>query len=398
MPRLLMVTTVPVTLTGFMLPFVAHFRARGFRVDGMARQISNCPECREAFDQVWDVDWSRNPLDPANLLRAPARIRALVEREGYDLVHVHTPVASFVTRFALRQMRKQNRLRVIYTAHGFHFYEGGPKVKGAIFRNLEKLAGRWTDYLVVINREDEQAVRRYQIVPPDRLRFMPGIGVDLQQYGPESVSEEAIARVRQELSLPADAALFFMVAEFIPRKHHRDLLNAFARLNRANAYLALAGDGPLQDEMKQLAGSLGIGDRVRFLGFRRDIPVLMRAAQANILPSEQEGLPRSLLESLSLGVPSIGSRIRGNTDLLEGGQGLLFSVGAVEELAQALAQILDHPDQAQTLAEKGRQAIAQYDLQNILRLHEDLYAEALGSLPRNRQASPVEQGVGSPVS
>ena len=154
MPKLLMATTVPTTLRDFLLPFARHFRARGFRVDALARGTSGFAEVVAACDRVWDVNWSRNPLDPRNLWTTPGQIRGLVTREGYDLVHVHTPVASFVTRYALRDLRRRGAVRVIYTAHGFHFYQGGPRLRGGVFRGLEQLAGRWTDYLVVINRED----------------------------------------------------------------------------------------------------------------------------------------------------------------------------------------------------------------------------------------------------
>jgi glycosyltransferase involved in cell wall biosynthesis len=379
-PRLLMVTTVAEMLYSFLLPFARHFRARGWRVDALARGVDGWPECAEAFDRVFDIPWSRQPIHPTNLLSVPKRVRALVASQGYDLVHVHSPVAAFVTRMALRRMRSTGKPRVIYTAHGFHFYHGGPRVRGAMFRTLERLAGRWTDYLVVINREDEEAALRYGIVPPDRLRYMPGIGVDTQVYSAAAVPPSAIAAVRAELELKPNQSLFLMVAEFIPRKRHRDVLHAFARLGRPNAVLALASVGPLLDQMKQLATSLGIVDRVRFLGFRKDVPALVQSSVATLLPSEQEGLPRTVMESMCQSVPVIASCIRGVTDLLRNGRGLMVPVGDVPALTNALAWVLDHPDEAQAMGERGRAVMAAYDLSHILELHEDLYDEALGGV------------------
>lgn len=372
-----MVTTVPITLASFLCPIAAHFRGRGWRVDAMANSITSFSEVSDAFDQVWDVPWSRNPLHPRNLVTAPQRVREIVAREGYDLVHVHTPVASFVTRLALRSMRGQGKPRVVYTAHGFHFYEGGPRLKGALFRKLEQIAGRWTDYLVVINHEDEQAAKRYGIVPTDRLRYMPGIGVDTRRYNAATVSPIDLARVRQELGLAPADRLFLMVAELIARKRHRDLLHALARLQRPEAHLALAGPGPLLEPMRQLAVRLGITKQVHFLGYRKDIPALIQSSVATVLPSQQEGLPRSVMESMCQAVPVIGSRIRGMTDLLADGRGILVPVGAVQGLADAMAWILDHPGEARILGERGRASMAAYDLSNILTLHEKLYDEAL---------------------
>jgi len=112
-----MVTTVPDTLRGFLLPFAAHFRRRGFRVDAMARGVTGCPESVAGFDQVWEAAWSRNPLDPWNLGTARRRVRDVAAGGGYDLVHVHTPVAAFVTRLAT--LRRQNPvLRCSQFLHG----------------------------------------------------------------------------------------------------------------------------------------------------------------------------------------------------------------------------------------------------------------------------------------
>jgi glycosyltransferase involved in cell wall biosynthesis len=377
MARLLQVATLSLTLRGFLLPFVSHFRAKGWRVDALAHGARGCSECKEAFDNVWDVDWSRNPLDPRNLSRAIYQVRAVVRSEKYDLIHVHTPVAAFIARYALRGLRRKGELKVIYTAHGFHFYRGGHPLQNAIFLGLEKLAGRWTDYLVVINREDEEAAHRYRIVPSERVYYMPGIGVDTDRYSPDTVSKSQVARFRRELRLDANVRLFLMVAEFNHRKRHRDLLQAFALINRPDVHLTFAGVGPLMDEMKKLVSSLGLKSRVHFLGFRDDVPALTRASVATILPSKQEGLPRSVMESLSLEVPVIGTDIRGVRDLLKDGEGILVKVGDIEGLAQAMTFVLEHPDRIRRMGQIGRKKMEAFDLSSIIQLHERLYYEAL---------------------
>ena len=379
MTRLLMVSTIAPTLNAFLLPFAHHFRALGWQVDGMANGISQCENCKATFDHTWEAAWSRNPLDPRNLVRLPGHVRRLVEREGYDLVHVHTPVGAFVTRYALRGLRQRRRVQVIYTAHGFHFYQGGQRWKNAAFVALEKMAGRWTDYLVVINHEDEQAAQEYQLVPPDRVRYMPGIGVDTDHYRPTMVSSAEVEAVRAEIGLGPEDKLLLMVAEFIPRKRHEDVLRAFAQLERPHAHLAFAGRGPLMESMKALALELGVSERSHFIGYRNDIPAVMRACVATILPSEQEGLPRSVMESLSLQVPVIGSDIRGTRGLLQEGGGRLFALGNTAELTETMAWFADHGPEAAEMGRRGReQMVAVYAQQHIVALHSGLYAEALG--------------------
>jgi len=376
--RLLMVTTIPRSLREFLLPYAREFAANGWQVDALANGATSCPECRQVFRHVWDAPWSRNPLDPSNLARAATAVRSAVEQGCYDIVHTHTPVASFVTRWALRRHRKQNNTRVIYSAHGFHFFSGGKLIRNTVFKMLERLAGRWTDYLVVMNSEDFTAAQRYHIVPAERLVFMPGIGVDPQRFSPEAVPPDEVIRVKASLSLAVEDPFFLMIAEFIPRKRHRDVLHAFARLGRSDAHLVLAGEGVLLPRMQLLANELGIANRMHFLGYRRDTPALIRASSAVILCSEQEGLPKSLMEALSMETPAIGTDIRGTHDLLVDGCGILTPLGHIERLTQAMAWVLEHPIEAKAMACRARSRIKErFSVSVIQRMHEELYARAL---------------------
>lgn len=377
MNRILFVTTIPGTLRAFLLPFAQHFRAKGWQVDAMAEGISNCPKCLHSFDRVWEVEWSRNPLDPQNLIIAPPQIRLAIAQQDYDIVHVHTPVAAFVTRYALNNLRQQGRPKVIYTAHGFHFYRGGKPLKNLSFLALEKLAGRWTDYLVVINREDEEAAKRYGLVPAERVCYTPGIGVDTDYYSPDNVPEAEVVRVRQELGLSPETPLFLSIAEFNPGKRHQDVLKALARLGRSEVHLAFAGTGPLMEQMQLLASELGIQNQVHFLGYRQDIPALIRASTATLLASEREGLPRSVMESLCLEIPVIGTQTRGIRDLLEGDCGLIVKLGDVEELAEAMARILNRPEEAKMMGKRGRERMKGYEVRQIIKLYDRLYDRAL---------------------
>lgn len=384
MPRLLMVTTVPTTVRAFLMPFAQHFRRLGWRVDALAAPGTTWSACADAFDRVFPVEWSRNPLEPGNLRRAPQLVRALVEREDYDLVHVHTPVAAFVTRYALRSLRKRGRPVVIYTAHGFHFYRGGTKLRNTIFLTLESIAARWTDYLVVINQEDNEAARHYRLLAPERICYIPGIGIDLSHYCPASTPDSAVDRVRQAMKLSPTECFFLMIAEFAPNKRHRDALHALAALGRSHVHLAFAGEGPLQAAMQQLATDLGLHKQVHFLGQRRDIPTLISASVATLLLSQREGLPRSVMESLSLATPVIGASNRGARDLLAAGGGLLVEVGDVQGLAHSMAWIIDHPERAGALGRQGQAQLGPYDLRRVIALHEALYAQALAHLPQVR--------------
>jgi len=379
MKRMLIAATVPYHIEMFLIPYIRHFKRKGWRVDGMSRDLSDCSRLNRLFDHCWDVSWSKNPLLPYNYLSAPFKVRQIIVKEGYDLVHVHTPVAAFVTRMALRAAFPVNTTKIIYTAHGFHYQRESRGLKNEIFYLLEKTAGRWTDNLVVINHDDYAAARDNGFVTQDCLHYMPGIGIDTDHYSRPKVDENKCHAVRNEIGLKPEDKLLLLVARFDPGKRHADALKALAQLGRNDIHLAFAGDGPLCEVCAEMAVKLNIEKQVHFLGFRLDIKEWICAANLVILPSSREGLPVCLLEAQALGTPCIGTNIRGIRDLLEGDRGVLYETGDVIGLSVAITRLLDHPSMAKDLARRAREGIHRYDLEHILQLHENLYSEALAS-------------------
>ena len=381
MPRLLIVTTVESTLRAFLLPYADHYRRLGWQVDSLASGLSNCEECASTFDCVWDIQWSRNPANLTGVMSGLQRVKEIVANGHYDIVHVHTPVAAFIVRTALR--KRGSRPLVVYTAHGFHFHSAGSVWKNKLFLHLERLAGKWTDALVTINEEDFAAAKSLRLVPINRLFLMPGIGIDIEHYSMESVSDAQLDRLRQELELNDSGCIFLQVAEFIPRKRHEDILRAFSQL-KFPATLLLAGPGPLQPKMRNLAARLGIICKVKFLGLRKDIPSLMRLADVVVLSSQQEGLPRCVMEAMAMGRPVIGSDVRGIRDLLKDDCGVLFPVGDVSALTEAMTRLGKDPELCRHYGSAGRQAIMNYDIKSTIALHDNLYKSILTCAKRTQ--------------
>lgn len=372
--------TVPVTLEVFLAPLARHFRERGWRVDALANGARACAALGESFDSRFDVAWTRNPFWPGNLIVTAGRVRRLVRERRYDVVHVHTPIAAFVTRFALRRMRTCERPIVIYTAHGFHFYEGQPRVPNMLYRTIERAAASWTDYLITINEEDCRAARAFGTIDPARVRLIHGIGVDLSAYGDAAVTRAEAAATRASLRVPDDAFLLLMVAEFGPVKRHAHLLDALARVRDERVVTVFAGSGGLEDAMRGRASELGLDARVRFAGYRRDVPALLAAADALVLVSEREGLPRSALEAMAAGRPVIGARIRGITDAVGDAAGWLVAGDDVGELARVIEAVAADPEETRRRGALARaRAAERFALPLILAAYDALYAEALGS-------------------
>ena len=376
----LFVTTVPVTLEVFLAPFAQHFRAQGWRIECLANGASAEPVLAEAFDACHDAEWTRNPLSPRNLIGTARHVREIVVAGGYDIVHVHTPVAAFVTRFALRRLPRRTRPVLIYTAHGFHFFRGQNALLNLAFRTLERVAARWTDHLVTINAEDFEAARGFGTIDRARVRLIPGIGVDTMAFAEEAIDPDEVEAVRHELAVPADAFMLLMIAEFAPVKRHAFVLDALARVPDGHVVLVLAGAGPLEEDVRAEVTRLGLGDRVRFAGYRRDIPALLAASDALVLASRREGLARSVLEAMSVGRPVIGTRTRGIADAVPEGTGWIVPTDDPAALAKAIHDAAGFPAEVARRGAAARSVARRtYDLPLIIDAYEELYRDALAS-------------------
>lgn len=175
-------------------------------------------------------------------------------------------------------------------------------------------------------------------------------------------------------------SLILMIAEFSPGKRHKDIIEALALTKDPSIRLAFAGKGPRLEEIRELAASKGLADRVSFLGFREDIPLLISAADATALPSEREGLPRSVMESMALGTPVIGADVRGVRDMLADGRGTLVPLGDVVKLAEALKKHKTATPETEAIIKKAKERAENYDVQKIIKLHEEIYDEVTGRL------------------
>lgn len=257
---------------------------------------------------IYQVDFMRNPLHPGNL-KAYRQICDIMKREKFDIVHTNTPIGGVLGRLAARRFHTPN---VIYQAHGFHFYQGGPKSGWVLYYPIEKILASATDLIITINQEDFRfASHKLHPRRQGGVIYVPGIGIDYEAYSDISIDRE---HKKQELGIPAQAAMILSVGELNQNKHHEIIIRAMEHI--PDAHYAIAGQGELLSKLKELAAKYSVSDRVHFLGFRDDVKQLYKTADIFCLPSYREGLSAPVMEAMASGLPVVCSDIRGNRDLI----------------------------------------------------------------------------------
>lgn len=311
MPKLLMVSTIATTLSTFLLPHVQYMRQQGWAVDGVANGILKNSNCVDTFNTVYDIEWSRSPFDIKNMVKAVKRIRRIVDDGKYDIVHVHTPIASAVARFALRHTVKAGKIKMVYTAHGFHFYKGASLLNWLIYYPIEKFLSRYTNVLITINKEDYNIARSKMYAK--KTEYIPGVGIDIEKLQNIKVDRN---KKRAELGIPQDAFTLISVGELNKNKNHEAVIKALKDLAKNNnIHYIIVGQGPLYKYLLDLASEYGLKDKVHLLGFRSDVIELLKSSDCFVFPSWREGLPVALMEAMICGLTVVCSNVRGCSDL-----------------------------------------------------------------------------------
>jgi glycosyltransferase involved in cell wall biosynthesis len=366
-PRVLLVGTVASTIEAFLIPFAVDFDRWGWRVEAAASGVTGGRVDGPPVARVHDVAFSRRPAAVVRHLRAFLRIRRVLRRGHFDLVHLHTSIASALTRMAVLTLRPSRRPAVVYVAHGLHFYDGAP-FSAKAFEVVERALAHVTDVIFTINAEDEASAERLLACDVEAL---PGVGVDLEHYRADSVAPAEVADFTRRHEIEPGTFVILMVASLDPRKQHHRLLAAMAGWDR-RAMALLAGAGPQREVIERQVGKLGLADSVTFLGQIDDLRVAYRVTDCLVLPSAMEGLPRSILEAMAMGTPVVGSDIRGTRDLLEGGVGLLVDTSDPVAFRAALEGLADDPTRRDEFAAAALERVAAYSEDRVLSRHAEV--------------------------
>jgi glycosyltransferase involved in cell wall biosynthesis len=371
MEKILIIANVEQHIISFHLPCIKMLQEEGYEVH-VATKLEHGRERLEAQGIICHfINFARSPFS-LHTLTAIYQLIRLMKRHRFSLVHVHTPVGGFLGRLAAKYTGTKP---VLYTAHGFHFYQGANWRSWALYYSLERLAAKWTSGLITINTEDYEIARdKFDLRTGEDLFHVHGVGVALNS--PEANRENYKKELCREFDLTDDEVIVVCIAELMKNKNHSFLLDAWSQMaeRQPKGYLFLIGKGDYENEIVDKVNLQAI-PRVRFLGYRSDVPQLLKAIDIGVLVSWREGLPRSVMEMMAAGLPVIGSRIRGNRDLIEDGKtGFLVELRDVSGLANSLEKLIDDANLRYTMGMEGRRKVEQYSLANVLKELDPIYS------------------------
>lgn len=296
---------------GYEVHVACNFR-EGNTCDG--RRVGELQRTLRRMRVVWHQwDCPRGIGSIRKCTRAYWQLWKLTGRHHYEWLHCHSPIGGVLARLAAHR----RGIRVAYTAHGFHFYQGAPLRNWLLYYPLEKLLAHWTDALITVNREDYRFAKKH--LKAKRIYHIPGIGLGLDKFaaGKPPCGDEK-NQFRRKYRIPEDALLLLSVGELNKGKNHRMVIDALAALRRQDVYYMICGQGALRRKLKQHAGSLGVSSRIRMLGYQEEMPWIYQNADIFVFPSMREGMPVALMEAMAAGLPCVVSDIRGNRELICG--------------------------------------------------------------------------------
>lgn len=379
MKRALILASVASMIDQFNMQNIQLLQDAGYQVDVIANFEHGSTISQERIEdlkqrlskrnvEVHHVPIPRKIFDIKGILFSYKEVKKSCEEKKYDLVHCHSPIGSVIARLGARKSRKRGT-KVIYTAHGFHFYKGAPKQNWLIFYPIEKLCAKWTDILITINKEDYVFAQKQ--MSTKRIEYIPGIGVDTARFQLLDFDKE---KKRMDMGISQGKNVLLSVGELNQNKNHEIIVRAIAKLKNPNLHYFIAGRGDLQQYLTELAEELGIGSQLHLLGYRTDIPELYNMADLFVFPSFREGLSVALMEAMASGLACMVSNIRGNVDLVDYEGGVLCKPDDVDAFAEGIARLIKSKELTEKMGKHNQQVMKNFDVQKVNAKMKELYS------------------------
>jgi glycosyltransferase EpsD len=349
----------------FNRPFMRWFKQHGWQVDYVSAGEEKVLDC----DNQYAISLARSPYSLKNFM-AYKELKTIL-LNGYSIIHCHTPVGGFLTRIAARK----GKAKVIYTAHGFHFYKGAPLLNWLIYYPVESFLEKYTDCLVTVNEED--FCFAYKNFKRCQLFKIDGVGVDLDKFHPVSTNEKNSFRNR--LGYAADDFIVINVAEINKNKNQIALVKILPKLKKyiPNIKILFVGYDN-HPHVKDLVARYKLNSVVHFLGYRDDVNILVAMSNVLFSASKREGLSINIIEAMACDTPIVCSKNRGHNQLIDDGiSGLLFSINDKKEMIERIVSIYKNHSLAMKLSAAAMEASKRFSVDIVVSQMEKIYMKCI---------------------
>jgi len=298
-------------------------------------------------------------VSPTSELNALRELSAKLRAGQFDLVHTHGAKGGVLGRLAARRVGVP---AVVHTIHGFPFHEFHSPVTRATLRGIERRLGRITDYFLTDGTFIASEAVRLKIARPDRIRALIS---PIDSIPPATVARRREAR--RLLGLPENAQVVGTVARLAGQKAPHDMVEAFAVLGRPDVHMVWIGGGELRAKTERQIRARGLEGRFLLLGERDDVEKLLPALDVFALSSLWEGLPCSVVEAMTCGIPVVANAVNSVPEIVIAGKtGIVTRPKDPASLARGIAYLLDHPKDAARMASAARDHIGEQFNQDVL--------------------------------
>lgn len=368
MKKVLFVATVTRHINAFHIPYLKWFKEQGYEVHVASRGDEPIEYC----DKHFDIPFERFPIKPSNI-KAYKQLKNIIDENKYKIIHCHTPVGGVLTRLAARKARKKYNTKVIYTAHGFHFYKGAPLLNWIIYYSIEKVCARWTDCLITITNEDYEFAKKH--LKAQNIEHVNGVGMNPKRLKQELTQEEK-DKFKTKLGIRKEDIVFSYIAELNANKNQMLLIKTIQELKKEqhNIRLLLIGDGPLKEQYQQYIKENNLENKIQLLGKRQDINELLSITNIYLASSIREGLPVNVMEAMYKGLPIIATDNRGHRELIHNGKnGYICEKNDTENFEDNIQKFLKDMSIINNMKEINKILVKKYELEEVKNKMEEIY-------------------------
>lgn len=359
MKKVLIATNLDLFCYKFLIPYFKYFKKNGYIVEIASKTDGSK---LDNYDKKYNVDFPRR-INIKEFKKAYKQIKKVLEENKYDIIFCHSPFGAAITRLAAKNCKLKNT-RIIYMAHGFHFFKGAPKKNWLLFYPIEKYLSKYTDDIITINLEDYKNAQKKL---KSKIHYLNGVGFDFKKNNVKLTYKEKMA-LRKKLGIkPKDFVMIFP-GELNYNKNQILLINIMKNLNKKykNIHLLLPGNDCLNGKLQEYVKENKIKN-VHFLGFCTNIAELLSISDLALSSSYREGLPINIMEAMNAGLPIVATNCRGNRDLVNDKNGFLVNLNDSDDFMDKILKIYNKEVDLKQIHNYNIKEIQKYDLDNVLK-------------------------------